>query len=66
MYNYLDSSCGTVFITILVCTSGCKLIKISKLPIDLISFEGCINEGFILTCSSSSKIFEISVGLTEP
>ena len=66
MYNYLISSCGTVLITICVWTSECKLIITSKSPSDLISEEGCIKEGLILTWSISSKILEISVGFTEP
>ena len=37
-----------------------------KFPIDLISLTGCIREGLISTFSFSSKIFEISVGLTDP
>ena len=66
MYNYCDSSCGTVLITIWVWTSECKFMKASKSPSDLISFEGCIKDGFILTWSDCSKTFEISVGLTDP
>ena len=66
MYNYVISSWGTVLITICVWTSECKFIKTSKSPIDLISFEGCIKEGLILTWSTSSKTLDISVGLTDP
>ena len=42
------------------------VIKTSKSPRDLISLEGCIKDGFILTSSVSCNIFDISVGLTEP
>ena len=66
MYNYCDSSCGTVLITIWVWTSECKLISTSKLPSDLISLEGCIKDGFIFTFSMFSKTLDISVGLTDP
>ena len=38
----------------------------SKLPIDLISFEGCINDGLTFTLSISSRTLEISVGFTDP
>ena len=66
MYNYFISSCATVLITICVWTSECKLTVTLKSPNDLISVEGCIKDGLILTCSVSSNTFEISVGLTDP
>ena len=66
MYNYFVSSWATALITICVWTSGCKLINTSKSPSDLISLEGWISDGFTLTCSFSSKILEISVGLIDP
>ena len=66
LYNYFFSSWEIVFITIWVSTSGCRFIYTAKFPIDLISFEGCISDGLILTDSNFSKIFEISVGFTDP
>ena len=66
MYNYFASSWGNVLITICVWTSGCKLIKTSNSPRDLISLEGWIKDGLIFTLSNSSIIFEISDGLTDP
>ena len=40
--------------------------RLLNAPMDFISLTGCISDGFISTFSTSSKIFAISVGLTEP
>ena len=66
MYNYWIVSAVITLIVISESTSECKLIFTLNLPNDLISFTGCIIDGFISIFSFSRIIFEISVGLTEP
>ena len=66
MYNYLFSSCASTLILISACTSECKSIFTLKVPSDLISFMGCINEGLISIFSFSLISLEISVGFIDP
>jgi hypothetical protein len=53
-------------INISASTSECKEIFTLNLPIDFISFSGCIIEGLTSILLVSEIIFEISVGFTEP
>ena len=57
-------SADTTKISISASISECKDIFTLNLPKDLISFTGCIIDGFISKCSFSSISFEISVGFT--
>ena len=66
MYNYLVCSRVSTFNFISACTSECKSILILKVPKVLISFMGCINDGFISTFKFSKIIFDISVGFIDP
>ena len=66
MYNYLLSSWGITLIFISDCISECKLKTTTNDPNVLISFVGCIIDGFISIFSLSFIIFEISVGFTDP
>ena len=59
-------SADSTLIIISASTSECKEILTLNLPKLLISFMGCIIEGFISTWFVSRIIFEISVGFTEP
>ena len=65
LYNYLLSS-DTTFIDIVDWTSGWRFKITLKVPIDLISLTGCINDGFISIFSNSFRVLAISVGLTDP
>ena len=66
VYNYFKFSSGITFIDIWDWISECKFNITVNLPIALISLTGCIKDGFISTFSFSNKIFDISVGLTDP
>ena len=66
MYNYFEFSSETTFIDIWDWIWECKFKITLNIPIDLISLTGCIIEGLITIFSLSDKIFDISVGLTDP
>ena len=66
MYNYFEFSCEITLIVISDCISECRLRLTLNTPSDFISLTGCIIEGLISIFSFSLKIFDISVGFTDP
>ena len=66
MYNYFTISSGITFMVIDDSISECKFNITLNSPSDFISLTGCINEELNSICNCSFKIFDISVGLTDP